>query len=50
MRGWYRGLDLLPGGTERIIPAGYALEDTVIKVMTDAALDSGRPPERTRTG
>jgi adenylylsulfate kinase-like enzyme len=49
MRGWYRGLDLLPGGIEQIILAGSALEDTVRKVMTDAALDGGRQPERTRT-
>ena len=50
MRGWYRGLDLLPGGIEQIIPAGSALEDTVRKVMTDTALDSGRPPQRTEPG
>ena len=49
MRGWYRGLDLLPGGIEQIIPAGSALENTVRKVMTDTALDTDRPPQRTRT-
>jgi hypothetical protein len=49
MRGWYRGLDLRPGGIEQIIPAGSALEDTVRKVMTDAALERGRQSERTRT-
>jgi adenylylsulfate kinase-like enzyme len=38
MRSWYRGLDLLPGGTEQVIPAESTLEETVRTVMTDAAL------------
>jgi hypothetical protein len=38
MRGWYRGLDLLPGGIEQVIPAESALEETVIRVMTDSGL------------
>ena len=38
MRDWFRGLDLLPGGIEQIIPVGSALEDTVAKLMTDAGL------------
>jgi hypothetical protein len=41
MHGWYRGLDLLPGGIEQVILAKSSLADTVRKVMTDAALDSG---------
>jgi hypothetical protein len=40
MRGWYRGLDLLAGGIEQVIPASSSLEDTVRKVMADAGLDS----------
>jgi zinc D-Ala-D-Ala dipeptidase len=35
---WYRGLDLLPGGIEEVIPAESSLADTVAKVMADAAL------------
>jgi len=38
MRQWYRGLDLLPGGIEHVIPAESSLEDTVSKVMADAGL------------
>jgi len=38
MRRWYRGLDLLPGGTEQVIPANSALESTVSKLMADAGL------------
>ena len=38
MRGWYRGLDLLPDGIEQVIPAESALEDTVFKVMADSGL------------
>ena len=38
MRQWYRGLDLLPGGIEQVIPAESSLEDTVSKVMADAGL------------
>jgi 8-oxo-dGTP pyrophosphatase MutT (NUDIX family) len=38
MRRWYRGLDLLPGGIEQVIPAESSLEDTVSKVMADAGL------------
>jgi hypothetical protein len=38
MRQWYRGLDLLPGGIEHVIPAESSLEETVSKIMTDAGL------------
>ena len=38
MRQWYRGLDLLAGGIEQVIPAESSLEDTVSKVMADAGL------------
>jgi chloramphenicol 3-O-phosphotransferase len=38
MRSGYRGLDLMPGGIEQIVPAESTLEDTVRTVMTDAAL------------
>jgi hypothetical protein len=41
MRGWYRERDLLPDGIEQVIPAKSSLDDTVSRVMTDAALDSG---------
>ena len=41
MRRWYRGLDLLPGGIEQVIPADSALENTVSRLMTDAGLDCG---------
>lgn len=44
MRQWYRGLDLLPGGTEQVIPAESSLEDTVSKVMADAGLKLTCPP------
>jgi hypothetical protein len=39
MRDWYRGLDLLPGGIEQVIPADLALEATVTRLMADAALN-----------
>lgn len=38
MRRWYRGLDLLPGGIEQVIPAESSLEDTASRVMADAGL------------
>jgi ADP-ribose pyrophosphatase YjhB (NUDIX family) len=38
MRQWYRGLDLLPGGIEHVIPAESSLEETVNKMMADAGL------------
>lgn len=38
MRGWYREHDLLPGGTERVIPAECPLEDTVRLVMRQSGL------------
>jgi 8-oxo-dGTP pyrophosphatase MutT (NUDIX family) len=41
MRRWYRGLDLLPGGIEQVIPADSALESTVTRLMADAGLDCG---------
>lgn len=39
MRQWYRGLDLLPGGIEQVIPAASALESTVTRLMADAGLN-----------
>jgi hypothetical protein len=44
MRTWYRGLDLLPGGTEQVIPADSALDTTVTRLMTDAQLDRAPKP------
>jgi 8-oxo-dGTP pyrophosphatase MutT (NUDIX family) len=38
LRAWYRGLDLLPGGLEKLIPAESSLDDTIREVMTDASL------------
>jgi hypothetical protein len=38
MRGWYRGLDLLPGAAERVIPAETSLDETIGLIMTDARL------------
>jgi 8-oxo-dGTP pyrophosphatase MutT (NUDIX family) len=43
MRRWYRGLDLLPGGIEQVIPAESSLQDTVSKVMADAGLKLACP-------
>jgi 8-oxo-dGTP pyrophosphatase MutT (NUDIX family) len=40
MRQWYRGLDLLPGGIEHVIPAESSLEETVSTMMADAGLDT----------
>ena len=39
MRSWYRGLDLLPGGIEQLIPADSALESTATRLIADAGLD-----------
>lgn len=44
MRQWYRGLDLLPGGIEQVIPAESSLGDTVSKIMADAGLKLTCPP------
>ena len=41
MRGWYRGVDLLPGGIEQLIPADSALEATATRLMADTGLDRG---------
>jgi predicted kinase len=41
MRSWYRGLDLLPGGIEQVIPADSAMESTVSRLMADAGLNCG---------
>jgi hypothetical protein len=38
MRAWYRELDLLPGGLERIIRAESSLDETVRRIMADAGL------------
>ena len=45
MRQWYRGLDLLPGAIEQVIPAESALDDTVVKVMTDTGLGACSQPK-----
>jgi 8-oxo-dGTP pyrophosphatase MutT (NUDIX family) len=47
MRQWYRGLDLLPGGIEHVIPAESSLEETVSTIMADAGLAT-RPYDRKR--
>jgi 8-oxo-dGTP pyrophosphatase MutT (NUDIX family) len=44
MRQWHRGLDLLPGGVEQVIPAESSLEDTVSRVMADARLGACSRP------
>jgi hypothetical protein len=41
MRCWYRGLDLLPGGIEQVIPAASALETTVTRLMAETGLTCG---------
>ena len=38
LRQWYRGLDLLPGGIERVIPAESSLDDTVSTIMAETGL------------
>jgi hypothetical protein len=38
MRSWYRELDLLPGGTERVIGPDSTLEATARQVMAEAGL------------
>lgn len=38
LREWYRPLDLLPGGTETVIAADSALQDTVDRIMRDTGL------------
>ena len=38
MSTWYRELDLLPGGIEKIIPASSSLEATVTQIMSDTDL------------
>ena len=45
MTAWYRGRDLLPGGIERVIPAGTTLEAAVAWVMRDVGLNSRAGPE-----
>jgi hypothetical protein len=44
MRQWYRGLDLLPGGVEQVIPTESSLEDTVGKMMADIGLGARPQP------
>lgn len=43
MRAWYRERDLLPGGVERVIPAGSSLDDTVERIVREAGLGSQGP-------
>jgi hypothetical protein len=38
MRGWYRDLDLLPGGLEQVISADSTLEQTATRIMTSTRL------------
>ncbi|WP_234322981.1 kinase [Streptomyces sp. NRRL S-350] len=44
MAGWYRPLDLLPGGLEHVIGEDSTLDDTVARILADTALT---PPGRT---
>jgi hypothetical protein len=46
MAAWYRELDLLPGGVERIVSAETSLTDTVYRVMTDTGLGPWRTATR----
>jgi hypothetical protein len=38
LRGWYRELDLLPGGIETVIGADSTLRETVDRIMRDTGL------------
>lgn len=38
MKAWHRGLDLLPGGTEQVIPAAMTQDEIVRRVMADSGL------------
>jgi hypothetical protein len=38
MKAWYRGLDLLPGSTEQVIPAAMTQDEIVRRVMADSGL------------
>lgn len=38
LRDWYRPSDLLPGGSETVIGAGSALDETVDRIMLDTGL------------
>lgn len=38
MQAWYRELDLLPGGTEQVIPATTPQDEIVRQVMADSGL------------
>ncbi|WP_238864672.1 kinase [Kitasatospora sp. A2-31] len=38
MAGWYRPLDLLPGGLEHVIGEDSTLDDTVARILADTAL------------
>jgi predicted kinase len=42
MSGWYRELDLLPGGIEQVIPAASSLDATVFRIIRDVGL-AGQP-------
>ena len=42
MRAWYRELDLLPGGTEQVIPAAMPQDEIVRRVMADSGLAASR--------
>ncbi|MFF7330468.1 AAA family ATPase [Streptomyces sp. NPDC008150] len=51
LRGWYRPLDLLPGGIERIVGAGSTVEATADLIVRTAGLgQSAAVGERAATG
>lgn len=43
LKGWYRGLDLLPGGAETVIGADSSLDETVSRIMRETGLDQLEP-------
>ena len=45
MKAWYRELDLLPGGTEQVIPAAVPQDEIVRGVMADSGLAAGPTQE-----
>ncbi|MCX5387245.1 AAA family ATPase [Streptomyces sp. NBC_00083] len=44
LREWYQALDLLPGGTETVVPASSSLDATVSLIMRETGLDRPPPP------
>jgi hypothetical protein len=45
MADWYRPLDLLPGGVERIISAGSSLTETVGRIVEESGLLTDPVPQ-----